>query len=372
MNQYETREQWLVAATEALRPLIKSAGYTIPKVRVSCGFPVTGGTRRKNGGMTIGQCLMNCSADGHQAIFIHPVQDQPITDEGRGVLETLLHELLHACLPPDAGHKKPFARACKAVGLEGKPTQTVAGAKLIKTLREIADKLGTYPHASVEWTGKKQSTRLLKVVCTQCGCVVRMTAKWIDEVGTPICGCGAPMQEATGGEDTIALKTLEQMVIYETTDKRFEIKFIKDRLRGNLWYLVDFDYDGKLTLCESKQDCFDTIDAIETGMVVYDDAPVEDESDYEVDEFEMNHDWAFEVLMPEHHLPNWQEEDPDNPIEDMVDTYQRGTQVVQAPSWESRRDNYGAEDEPVEVVPSDRPEPKPETVAFFGADHLRA
>jgi len=47
---------------------------------------------------------------------------------------------------------------------------------------------------------KKQGCRLLKVVC-ECGCVVRMTRKWLDEVGPPTCGCGGAMVEEEGDDD---------------------------------------------------------------------------------------------------------------------------------------------------------------------------
>jgi len=47
---------------------------------------------------------------------------------------------------------------------------------------------------------KKQGCRLLKVVC-ECGCVVRMTRKWLDEVGPPTCGCGSAMVEEEGDGD---------------------------------------------------------------------------------------------------------------------------------------------------------------------------
>lgn len=36
---------------------------------------------------------------------------------------------------------------------------------------------------------------MLKVTCKECGCAVRMTRKWLDEVGAPTCGCGGGMQQ---------------------------------------------------------------------------------------------------------------------------------------------------------------------------------
>jgi hypothetical protein len=372
--KFETREQWLQAALEGVRPLFKSAGYTIPKkIRVSCGYPATGGTRLKN--KRIGECHpADNSADHSFEIFIHPQQADPILPDGSGVLETLVHEIGHATVGLEHGHKAPFARFCKAVGLDGKPTATQASENLIKQLQEVETNLGPYPHAALQVSGKKQGTRLLAVRCTQCECVVRMTAKWLDEVGPPTCGCGAPMQEQTMMDpDMISLKTMEQMIMYASPDDRFGIMFTKDRQKGQSWILVDYQENNRTTYCDDRQDCFDTITAIREGMHVYTDVEVEDEDNwFEYDEFEEGHLPFFEALLPDHHLPHWQEEDPDFPVEDMVDTYKVGTKVVDAPTWETARDNYGDEDEPVEVVPRTRPAPKPETIAFFGAEHLRA
>lgn len=32
-----------------------------------------------------------------------------------------------------------------------------------------------------------QTTRLIKYQCRACGCIIRITRKWIDEVGAPLC-----------------------------------------------------------------------------------------------------------------------------------------------------------------------------------------
>ena len=45
----------------------------------------------------------------------------------------------------------------------------------------------------------EQGTRMIKVTCADCGCVVRMTRKWLDEQGAPTCGCGGAMH-AEGAE----------------------------------------------------------------------------------------------------------------------------------------------------------------------------
>ena len=45
----KTRERWLLDAIEAVAPLFRNAGHEIPPVKVSVGFPPTGGL--------IGVCL---------------------------------------------------------------------------------------------------------------------------------------------------------------------------------------------------------------------------------------------------------------------------------------------------------------------------
>lgn len=85
----------------------------------------------------------------------------------------------------------------KAVGLAGKPTATVVdeGTLLYASLEEIASALGKYPHRKLnpQSSEAKQSTRMKKIMCVECGCIVRMTRKWLAEAGCPTCGCGGEM-----------------------------------------------------------------------------------------------------------------------------------------------------------------------------------
>lgn len=184
-----TREQWLIAGIDALREHFKDVGYVVPKkVRVSVGFPR--GARK-----AIGQCWKQASAaDGASHIFISPTLSTAFD-----VLDTLAHELVHAAIDPVTGHGAEFAKACKAVGLtQGKPTSAGAGPELGKLLKSIATKLGKYPHAALNPRDVvKQTTRLLKVECGDCGYVVRVTRKWLDDAGAPLCPCNRePMEES--------------------------------------------------------------------------------------------------------------------------------------------------------------------------------
>lgn len=187
-----TREAWLLEATDAMRPWFVEADEPIGDVRVSIGWPA-GRSAKKN---TIGQCFQSpLVADGNPAIFISPVLTDPVE-----ILAVLVHELVHAVVPVASNpHRGPFVKLSRKLGLVGPWTATTAGEELKPKLQELADRLGHFGHAAVSkglgGTRKVQDTRMLKVECPDCGCIVRMTRKWLDEAGAPKCGCGEQMAE---------------------------------------------------------------------------------------------------------------------------------------------------------------------------------
>jgi hypothetical protein len=181
---------------DKLTPMFEENGATIPaEIRISCGFPAgTRGVSSKN--RAIGQCWSaECSADKHHEVFISPVLSDPVR-----VADVLVHELVHAAVGNKAGHKGPFKRLAVRLGLTGKMTATVATPELAQRLNVLCSEVGPYPHAALDpmtaGGRKKQGTRLIKVVCPECGYTVRTTRQWI-ETGLPVCGpCETPMEEA--------------------------------------------------------------------------------------------------------------------------------------------------------------------------------
>jgi hypothetical protein len=76
-------------------------------------------------------------------------------------------------------------------------TQTPMSDPLRERIVALLDKLPEFPHVKLNDSAiKKQTTRMLKVECPACGCIARMTAKWLEEVGPPTCGCGVDMEIA--------------------------------------------------------------------------------------------------------------------------------------------------------------------------------
>lgn len=182
------REAWLIAAVEKLRPIFHGHGYTVPELRVSVGWPSSGGLAQKK--KTIGQCWFGTmAADNIPQLFISPLLDGPC--DPMGVLPTLVHEMAHVVAGVDAKHGPRFAKIAKKLGLGGKPTSTHAEDDLIARLKLLTEELGAFPHSKIIpiKNPKVQGTRMKKMECGDCGYVARTTKKWLDEIGPTICPC---------------------------------------------------------------------------------------------------------------------------------------------------------------------------------------
>ena len=118
MQNHKTREDWLLAAVELLKPLFTAKGYTLPPCQVSCGFTSTG-VRSGH----IGQCWSTKSAgDGLNQIFIAPT-----LGDAFNVIDTLVHELVHAVDDCEHKHGKEFKKMALKLGLKGPMRSAGAG-----------------------------------------------------------------------------------------------------------------------------------------------------------------------------------------------------------------------------------------------------
>jgi len=184
------REEWLTQGAKLLASLLKDAGAKEAIVRVSVGFPSSralSSSKRR-----VGECWHGeASADNVPVVFVSPTLNDSIE-----VLGVLVHEMIHAACGPGVGHRGEFKRIANELGLIGPATATRVGDELAVALQAIVDELGDYPQPKFDPTKtdrKKQTTRLLKVMCASptCGYTIRTTQKWID-IGLPTCYCGAP------------------------------------------------------------------------------------------------------------------------------------------------------------------------------------
>ncbi len=202
----ETGEAWLRRAEHALRPMFTRAGLIVPdNIRYAIAFP-SAGSRSS----TIGECwYAAASSDNRHTIIVRTDQTEPVD-----VLAILIHELLHASLPPGTGHGPVFRKHMDKLMLTGPATATTltfAGRLAMAELITFGysgigslTALGTVPWGQLRWGGatfgpggpggeygpadrpKPQGTRMLKADCSCCGYTIRITKKWADK-GLPAC-----------------------------------------------------------------------------------------------------------------------------------------------------------------------------------------
>jgi len=188
------REAWLSHAIKALTPIFEEKGYTVPDCYPSCGF-ASSGIRSGH----IGQCWSrkSCSS-GINQIFICPTLEDPVA-----VLDTLVHEMVHAVDNCEHGHGKEFKKIATTIGLVGPMRSASAGPELRLRLKDLADRLGPYPHSAIQKPRKR--VRLYerpKAVCSECGFTVPMLKAFL-HIGPPICPRDKIEMEPEGNWDVL-------------------------------------------------------------------------------------------------------------------------------------------------------------------------
>lgn len=208
------RETWLNEMAALMSPRFEQLGHPLPAFRVSIGF-----TSQGIGGSANGECWdKRTTADERYTILIHPAEASSMA-----IAAILAHELNHAAVGLREGHKGKFAVMMKAMGFERPFTCSKPGPEFVEWVQPLIDKLGDIPHSPLvvrqaqtrvklvkrEGGGvvpqeapqgapeseagepesnrpPKQTTRLHKAACGECGYTVRVTSKWLD-VGPPHC-----------------------------------------------------------------------------------------------------------------------------------------------------------------------------------------
>jgi hypothetical protein len=173
------RQYWLEQVVEALRSRFDEVGYSIPdNVRVSIGWPKRGSTCG-----VVGECWSTeASSDQHYEVFVSPE-----LMDSMEIVSALAHELVHATVGTDAGHGVPFRQCAIQIGLTGPMKSTVLVAEFTEWAETLFKRIGPYPAGGLTAEGRKQTTSMLKCECSECGYVARVSRKWLDEAGPPIC-----------------------------------------------------------------------------------------------------------------------------------------------------------------------------------------
>ena len=187
----------MMALAEKLRPMFMSIDAKIPdRFRISLSLMK---------GKALGVCYdVTCSADHTYEILVKIDQADPLE-----VAAIVTHELIHASIGIDCKHGPEFKKVALALGLEGKMTHTRPGDRFRANIGPILEEMGPFPHARLDLDGKrvgpkKQTTRMHKAVCNECGYTVRVAAKWV-AIGRPGCPVHGGMSvEVPNEEETPA------------------------------------------------------------------------------------------------------------------------------------------------------------------------
>jgi hypothetical protein len=191
---HAVRESWLLAAIEAVRPLFLAKQHHIPACQVSVGFASTGNRLGH-----IGQCWSTgSSAEPVNQIFISPT-----LSDAYEVLDTLVHELVHAVDDCKHKHGKEFKKIALGLGLKGPMRSAGAGPELKAKLLVLLPQLGGYPHAPLSVPMKKSVRRNRpRAKCKTCGFQVPMLKKFL-AFGPPICPQDKVEMEANGDWEAV-------------------------------------------------------------------------------------------------------------------------------------------------------------------------
>lgn len=185
----KTREEWLTEVADAMASWYDDLGFPLPDFRITTGFPSSGRRGR--------DAAEAWSEDGGKsfAIFIRPDQKEP-----NRVAAALARQLAHIAAGERDKHGHLFRHIAISIGLRGSTSEAAPGRLFKELAGPILERAGPLPAAARGPAGqaesKKQSSRLIKVSCGHCGYVARVSRKWLNQVGAPLCPLHGPMLAA--------------------------------------------------------------------------------------------------------------------------------------------------------------------------------
>jgi hypothetical protein len=131
---------------------------------------------------------------------------RPVLDEPVQVLDTLVHELVHAVDDCMHHHGPEFKKIATDVGLQGLMREASAGPPLLEQLTTISRQLGKYPHSKINLahSSSKKTGPRPRAKCKKCGYEVTPLKKWL-HMGPPLCPKHTTEMEPIGDwEEAIA------------------------------------------------------------------------------------------------------------------------------------------------------------------------
>lgn len=175
-----TREEWLSEVASAMSGWFDDLDFPLPPFQVRSGLP-SSGRRGANTAETWTQ------EDGQSHVIIV----RPDRKDAVEVAAAIAHQMCHIASGPRDDHGHLFRHLAVSIGLRGRRTESRPGAVFEELIRSVIEQVGELP--TPEWelasspTTAKQTARLIKVACRDCGYIARVSRKWLDSAGPPHC-----------------------------------------------------------------------------------------------------------------------------------------------------------------------------------------
>ena len=180
-------EDWLKLLVDECLNILEQKGYDT-KTHVGAGIEIhisdTRGRKRvtnRNGGShAVGLCYSKSSSTGGLRV----IEVDRETDDLWETIDTVAHEVTHAVLDEQTGHKGLFPIIVKSVfKLGGKPTATTPTEEMKELFYDFLVANGGYPHVAFRPRHKKQTTRMIKCWCTSWDCVAATEKSMLEGKG---------------------------------------------------------------------------------------------------------------------------------------------------------------------------------------------
>ena len=181
-----TREQWLKEVAGLMSNWFVDLGFPLPKYDIQSGFPSSG--QRSN---TVAESWTHDNGDSF-VLIVRPDQNDSLT-----VAAAIAQQLCSIAAGPKDQYGHLFQHLAISIGLRGKKFETAPGQVFKELYRPVVKTIGSIPESETMTQNyvrtNKQTTRLIKVSCNDCGYVARVSRKWIENVGPPHCPEHGPM-----------------------------------------------------------------------------------------------------------------------------------------------------------------------------------
>ena len=168
-------EEWLKLLVDECLNMLNNAGIDT-KQHTGAGVEIhisdTRGRKRvtnnQKGSHAMGLCYAKSSSTGNKRV----IEVDRETDDLWETIDTVAHEVTHAVLDENEGHKGRFPKLVKDLfKLGGKPTATTPTEEMKELFYDFLLENGGYPHIAFRPRHRKQTTRMVKVWCTDFTCV---------------------------------------------------------------------------------------------------------------------------------------------------------------------------------------------------------